>query len=160
MGAPNLTDDIWLHGYGEEAIVAIINNGKTNEMPAQDGQLTEAQIHVLAAYVWGLSNKPPRAPETCACDAVPAVDPPPRKVIPIAAAGSRGQSACTRRTKKIYPRAVRGMFARWRWAMVFAHAARVLRPALAASGASARRCCSTWRRGASTSSGWCSIRRT
>lgn len=33
LGAPNLTDDIWLHGWGEAAITAMINNGKTNEMP-------------------------------------------------------------------------------------------------------------------------------
>jgi cytochrome c oxidase cbb3-type subunit 3 len=58
LGAPNLTDDVWLHGWGEEAIVAMINNGKTNQMPAQADKLSEAQIHVLAAYVWGLSNKP------------------------------------------------------------------------------------------------------
>jgi cytochrome c oxidase cbb3-type subunit III len=36
----------------------MVNNGKVNQMPAQEGKLTEAQIHVLAAYVWGLSNKP------------------------------------------------------------------------------------------------------
>ena len=58
IGAPNLTDDTWLHGWGEPAIVAMINNGKTNDMPAQAGKLTEAQIHVLTAYVWGLSNRP------------------------------------------------------------------------------------------------------
>jgi cytochrome c oxidase cbb3-type subunit 3 len=56
LGAPNLTDDIWLHGYGEDAIIAMINNGKTNQMPEQKDKLTEDQIHVLAAYVWGLSN--------------------------------------------------------------------------------------------------------
>jgi cytochrome c oxidase cbb3-type subunit III len=56
LGAPNLTDDIWLHGWGENAIVAMINNGKVNQMPAQAGKLTDAQLHVLAAYVWGLSN--------------------------------------------------------------------------------------------------------
>ena len=56
MGAPNLTDDVWLHGWGENAIVAMINNGKTNQMPAQANKLTEGQIHVLASYVWGLSN--------------------------------------------------------------------------------------------------------
>jgi len=61
VGAPNLTDEIWLHGWGEQAIVAMVNNGKLNEMPAQAGKLTEAQIHVLAAYVWGLSNKHPAA---------------------------------------------------------------------------------------------------
>ncbi|HET8748773.1 MAG TPA: cytochrome-c oxidase, cbb3-type subunit III [Ramlibacter sp.] len=57
VGAPNLTDDTWLHGWGEQAIVAMVNGGKTNQMPAQEGKLTEAQIHVLAAYVWGLSHK-------------------------------------------------------------------------------------------------------
>jgi cytochrome c oxidase cbb3-type subunit 3 len=56
LGAPNLTDDIWLHGYGEAAIMAMVNNGKVNQMPAQGEKLTEAQIHVLASYVWGLSN--------------------------------------------------------------------------------------------------------
>lgn len=57
LGAPNLTDDIWLHGWGEQAIVTMINKGKVNEMPAQAGKLTEAQIHVLTAYIWGFSNK-------------------------------------------------------------------------------------------------------
>lgn len=58
LGAPNLTDDIWLHGWGEQAIVNMVNSGKVNVMPGQAGKLTEAQIHVLSAYVWGLSNKP------------------------------------------------------------------------------------------------------
>jgi len=58
IGAPNLTDDIWLHGWGESAIVSIVNNGKVNQMPAQEQKLTESQIRVLASYVWGLSNKP------------------------------------------------------------------------------------------------------
>ena len=57
LGAPNLADRVWLHGYGQDAIVSIINTGKTNVMPAQQGRLTEAQIHVLASYVWGLSNR-------------------------------------------------------------------------------------------------------
>ena len=63
LGAPNLADRVWLHGYGQDAIVSIINTGKTNQMPAQQGRLTEAQIQVLSAYVWGLSNKAqPAAP--------------------------------------------------------------------------------------------------
>jgi cytochrome c oxidase cbb3-type subunit 3 len=57
MGAPNLTDDVWLHGYGEAAIIAMINGGKSNQMPAQAGKLTQGQIHILTSYVWGLSNK-------------------------------------------------------------------------------------------------------
>ncbi len=61
VGAPNLTDDIWLHGYGEQAIIDMVNNGKTNQMPAQEGKLTTAQIHVLTSYVWGLSHAPQTA---------------------------------------------------------------------------------------------------
>jgi cytochrome c oxidase cbb3-type subunit 3 len=57
LGAPNLTDDVWLHGWGEAAIAAMVNHGKTNQMPAQADKLTEDQIKVLTAYVWGLSNK-------------------------------------------------------------------------------------------------------
>jgi cytochrome c oxidase cbb3-type subunit III len=60
LGAPNLTDDIWLHGYGENAVIAMVNNGKVNQMPAQADKLTEAQLHVLASYVWGLSNAQPK----------------------------------------------------------------------------------------------------
>jgi cytochrome c oxidase cbb3-type subunit 3 len=56
IGAPNLSDKIWLHGYGEAAIIQMINAGKHNEMPAQEGRLTEAQIRMLASYVWGFSN--------------------------------------------------------------------------------------------------------
>lgn len=57
LGAPNLTDDVWLHGYGENAIMNMVNNGKVNQMPAQEGRLTETQIKVLASYVWGLSHR-------------------------------------------------------------------------------------------------------
>jgi cytochrome c oxidase cbb3-type subunit 3 len=56
LGAPDLTDKVWLHGWGEDAIVAMVNNGKTNVMPAQAGRLTPEQIHVLASYVWSLSQ--------------------------------------------------------------------------------------------------------
>jgi ferredoxin len=41
-----------------------------------------------------------------------------RKIIPIVSAGSQ-EAGLYEATKKIYPRTVRGMFARWRWAMVF-----------------------------------------
>ncbi|MCW7537778.1 cytochrome-c oxidase, cbb3-type subunit III [Aquabacterium sp. A7-Y] len=56
LGAPNLSDRTWLHGWGEQAIVNIINSGKSNQMPAHGDKLTEPQIRVLAAYVWGMSN--------------------------------------------------------------------------------------------------------
>ena len=58
MGAPNLTDSVWLHGWGEEAVVRAVTNGFSNQMPAQMGKLNADQIQVLTSYVWGLSNKP------------------------------------------------------------------------------------------------------
>ncbi len=56
LGAPNLTDKVWLHGQGEEAIVAIVTLGKNNNMPAFAQRLSAEQIHVVTAYIWGLSN--------------------------------------------------------------------------------------------------------
>jgi cytochrome c oxidase cbb3-type subunit 3 len=56
LGAPNLTDKVWLHGWGEEAIAAMVNGGKTNAMPAHASRLTPEQVRVLAAYVWRFSN--------------------------------------------------------------------------------------------------------
>lgn len=55
MGAPNLTDKTWLHGWGENAVIAMISGGKTNVMPPQGARLLPEQINVLAAYVWSLS---------------------------------------------------------------------------------------------------------
>jgi cytochrome c oxidase cbb3-type subunit 3 len=56
LGAPNLTDKIWLHGWGEQAIVNIVTGGKNNAMPAQGRLLTPEQVHVLGAYVLSLSQ--------------------------------------------------------------------------------------------------------
>ena len=57
LGAPNLTDDYWLHGWGEAAIANIVKNGKNNVMPAQAPKLSTEQIHVVAAYVLSLSSE-------------------------------------------------------------------------------------------------------
>ena len=62
VGAPSLADKVWLHGWGEATIVQIVNEGKKSEMPAQQGRLTEAQIKLLASYVWGFSNAPVAGP--------------------------------------------------------------------------------------------------
>ena len=56
IGSANLTDATWLHGFGKEAIVAMVEHGKTNVMPAQEKRLSAQQIQVLAAYVWSLSQ--------------------------------------------------------------------------------------------------------
>lgn len=57
IGALNLTDNIWLHGVGEAAIIKRVNEGKVNQMPAWGTKFTPEQIHVLTAYVWGMSHK-------------------------------------------------------------------------------------------------------
>ena len=64
LGAPNLTDKVWLHGWGEAAVVRMINEGKTNVMPAHRERLSEDQIRILAAYVWGLSQPASATPPT------------------------------------------------------------------------------------------------
>jgi len=56
LGAPNLTDKVWLHGWGEPAVVAMITAGKNNLMPAQAERLSAEQVRVLAAYVLTLSQ--------------------------------------------------------------------------------------------------------
>jgi cytochrome c oxidase cbb3-type subunit III len=57
LGAPNLTDKIWL--YGRSTITETIRKGRDNTMPAFDNFLGDAKVHVLAAYVWSLSNEQP-----------------------------------------------------------------------------------------------------
>jgi cytochrome c oxidase cbb3-type subunit 3 len=60
LGAPNLTDNIWLHGGSLETIVATITKGRDNQMPAWESRMNETQIKLLAAYVWRFSNRKPQ----------------------------------------------------------------------------------------------------
>jgi cytochrome c oxidase cbb3-type subunit 3 len=59
IGAPNLTDQIWLHGSSEASIIETISKGRNSVMPAHKDFLGEAKVHILAAYVYGLSNPQP-----------------------------------------------------------------------------------------------------
>jgi cytochrome c oxidase cbb3-type subunit 3 len=67
IGAPNLTDNIWEYGGSLADVVETITRGRgTNAltpgqsaMPAHKDSLGEAKVHILAAYVWGLSNPRP-----------------------------------------------------------------------------------------------------
>ncbi|NIL92906.1 MAG: cytochrome-c oxidase, cbb3-type subunit III [Woeseiaceae bacterium] len=56
LGAPNLTDDIWLYGSSDEAIRNAIVNGLQGEMPAHGEFLGENRTRILAAYVYSLSQ--------------------------------------------------------------------------------------------------------
>lgn len=58
LGAPNLTDKVWLYGGGIDNVMETITKGRNNQMPAHKNILGEAKVHLLAAYVWGLSNNP------------------------------------------------------------------------------------------------------
>ncbi len=63
IGAPNLTDKVWLYGGSAETIMETIRKGRNNVMPPFQEFLGEAKVHVLAAYVWSLSNDPHAPPE-------------------------------------------------------------------------------------------------
>lgn len=56
LGAPNLTDEVWLHGWGADAIARMITEGKVNVMPAHASRLGPDELRVLSAYVWNLSR--------------------------------------------------------------------------------------------------------
>ena len=58
MGAPNLTDKVWLYGGSADTIMETIRKGRSNTMPSFEEFLGEPKVHVLAAYVWSLSNEP------------------------------------------------------------------------------------------------------
>jgi cytochrome c oxidase cbb3-type subunit 3 len=57
IGAPNLSDEIWLHGGSETWIIETINKGRQSLMPAHKNFLEENKIHLLTAYVYGLSHQ-------------------------------------------------------------------------------------------------------
>lgn len=56
LGAPKLSDSVWLYGSSENAIVEAILKGHNGHMPAHEEILTPERIRMLTAYVWGLSN--------------------------------------------------------------------------------------------------------
>jgi len=55
LGAPNLTDNIWLYGGSPARVQETIAKGRNGKMPAQEF-LGEAKVHLLAAYVYSLST--------------------------------------------------------------------------------------------------------
>lgn len=56
LGAPNLTDAIWLYGSDRATIVAGITNGRGATMPAWTGRLDEGTIKALTVYVHTLGG--------------------------------------------------------------------------------------------------------
>ena len=56
LGAPNLTNGVWLYGGSAEQIAHSLRAGRNGAIPAFDETLTEDKIHILTAYVYGLSQ--------------------------------------------------------------------------------------------------------
>jgi cytochrome c oxidase cbb3-type subunit III len=56
LGAPNLTDKIWLYGSDEATIIEGITNGRNAVMPAWAGRLDPVTIKSLAVYVHTLGG--------------------------------------------------------------------------------------------------------
>ncbi|MEO8124544.1 MAG: cytochrome-c oxidase, cbb3-type subunit III [Burkholderiales bacterium] len=59
LGAPNLTDNIWLYGGSQSEIEETIRDGRGGHMPEWRTRLGENDARVLAAYVYSLSNSSP-----------------------------------------------------------------------------------------------------
>jgi len=57
MGAPNLTNNIWLYGGSPRTIKQTIAKGRSGKMPAHSEFLGEAKVHILAAYIYSLSHE-------------------------------------------------------------------------------------------------------
>ncbi|MBP7548285.1 MAG: cytochrome C oxidase Cbb3, partial [Corallincola sp.] len=58
VGAPNLTDDIWLYGGSRRAVEETLRHGRAGVMPPWQQILGDDKIHLLTAYVYSLSNEP------------------------------------------------------------------------------------------------------
>ena len=56
VGAPNLTDKIWLYGPEKETIMQGIQNGRGGTMPAWQGRLSEPVLKALVVYVYGFGG--------------------------------------------------------------------------------------------------------
>lgn len=56
MGAPNLTDAIWLYGGDQATLTKTITYGRAGVMPSWNHKLSEADIRAVALYVHGLGG--------------------------------------------------------------------------------------------------------
>jgi cytochrome c oxidase cbb3-type subunit 3 len=57
LGAPNLTDKVWLYGGSMGAIKKTLSEGRNGHMPAQLDFLGSDKVHLVAAYIYSLSKK-------------------------------------------------------------------------------------------------------
>ena len=57
LGAPNLTDTTWLYGGTQKKVLETVFYGRQNHMPSFAKTLGPERVHLMAAYVYSLSNK-------------------------------------------------------------------------------------------------------
>jgi len=57
LGAPNLTDRIWLYGGSPKSVMQSIAHGRQGRMPPHEEFLGSDKVHLLAAYVYSLSSE-------------------------------------------------------------------------------------------------------
>ncbi len=57
FGAPNLTDNKWLYGGSQKRVLESVSKGRGGQMPPHGEFLGEAKVHLLAAYVYSLSQE-------------------------------------------------------------------------------------------------------
>ena len=55
LGAPDLTDAIWLYGGDAGSLTQTVINGRNGQMPAWGDKLGEQRVKLLAAYATKLS---------------------------------------------------------------------------------------------------------
>jgi cytochrome c oxidase cbb3-type subunit 3 len=63
LGAPNLTDNIWLYAGNIETIRDTVAKGRNNQMPAHADKLGATRVKLLTAYVLNLSGASEEEPE-------------------------------------------------------------------------------------------------
>ena len=56
LGAPNLTDNIWLYGGSPKQVKETIAKGRKGTMPPHRDFLGEDKVHLLAAYIFSMST--------------------------------------------------------------------------------------------------------
>ena len=56
LGAPDLTNKIWLFGGSVATITETVTQGRQGVMPAWKDVLSEAEIHLVSAYVYSLTH--------------------------------------------------------------------------------------------------------
>ena len=57
LGAPDLSDDVWLYGGDFESIKTAITKGRAGQMPAHRELIGETRARLVGAWIWSLSNK-------------------------------------------------------------------------------------------------------